>query len=107
MLHRFDSQLAEMERTLKREQEEQANALKTKLAARSNKSQEQVKKIETAVKKELGQIQELQEKVDKLQKQIDEIEENGINTKQQKESRDNEMKLRMKQADDEQKRKIA
>lgn len=56
MLHRFDSQMTEIERTLKREQEEQANALKAKLAARGKKSQEQVEKIDAAVKKELQQI---------------------------------------------------
>ena len=56
MLHRFDSQMTEIERTLKREQEEQANALKAKLAARGKKSQEQVEKIDATVKKELQQI---------------------------------------------------
>ena len=38
MLYRFDSQMAQMERTLKSEQEEQANLLKTRLAARNKKS---------------------------------------------------------------------
>lgn len=56
MLHRFDSQMTEIERTLKREQEEQANALKAKLAARGKKSQEQVEKIDATVKKELQLI---------------------------------------------------
>jgi len=48
--------VAEIERTLKREQEEQANALKAKLAARGKKSQEQVEKIDATVKKELQLI---------------------------------------------------
>ena len=56
MLHRFDSQMTEIERTLKREQEEQANVLKAKLAARGKKSQEQVEKIDATLKKELLEI---------------------------------------------------
>lgn len=99
MMDRFDAQTAEMERALRKEQEDQAAMLHAKLAARNKKAQKTVERVDQITKPQQEQMKDLQAKIDDIQSHIEENEKNGINTKIQKKERDAEMKERIQEFD--------
>lgn len=100
-MSRYDDQMAKMERDLLNEQEQQALALKAKLAKRQKLNKHVVDTANEDVSHTQGQIQDLEKQIEDLELEKDDIQDTGINARGMKREREAEMKARIAEVDKE------
>ena len=95
ILSRYDDQMAKLERELMKDQEDQSNSLKAKLAARQKKNKTVVDGANEDISHTMGQIGDLTKQIEDLELEKDDIQETGINSKGMKREREAEMRARI------------
>lgn len=93
--------MAKLEKELVKDQEDQANSLKAKLAARQKLNKQVVDVANDEVSHTVGQMNDLQKQIEDLQLEKDDIVETGINSKGMKREREAEMRARITEVDKE------
>lgn len=101
IMNRYDDQMQKLEREMVKEQEDQANALKAKLALRSKLNKQVIEVANEDVAHTMGQIGDLHKQIEDLELERDDIEETGINSRGMKKEREAEMKARISEVDKE------
>lgn len=97
MLAMFDNQMLNIERQLKKEQEDNDNTLKAKLAKRQRRLKRVGDMANENVAEKQGEIDDKLARIDEIQNEKDALENKGINTKELKKERDIEFKERMEE----------
>lgn len=93
----FDNQMLNIERQLKKEQEDNDNTLKAKLAKRQRRLKRVGDMANENVAEKQGEIDDKLARIDEIQNEKDALENKGINTKELKKERDIEFKERMEE----------
>ena len=94
MIDMFDNQLKNIEDELKREREQNENAIAAKLAKRKKGLARVADKANDAVNEKKEEIEENENRLQEIQAEKDHLENKGINTKDLKKERDAEYKER-------------
>lgn len=100
-MNRYDEQMQKLERQMVKEQEDQAIALKAKLAQRNKLQKQVVIASKEDVQHTLSQIGDLHKQIEDLELEKDDIEETGINSRGMKKEREAEIKVRLTEIDKE------
>lgn len=101
IMNRYDDQMSKLEREMVKEQEDQANALKAKLAMRQKMNKHVVEIANDDVAHTVAQIGDLHKQIEELELERDDIEETGINSRGLKKEREAEMKARIQEVEKE------
>ena len=106
MLKAFDDQQAILAAAIQKEQQDQDNKLKARLAARKKQEKKNALEANQEVEDKQLVITEIQDRIDHLLVEKDQVEEKGVNTKALKAEREEEYKNRMNALQAEQDEKI-
>ena len=94
MIDMFDNQMKNIEDELKREREQNENAIAAKLAKRKKAHARMADKANEAVNDKKEEIEDNEQRIQEIQAQKELLENKGINTKDLKKERDAEYKER-------------